>query len=104
MATPAHRPSVTQLPPHQPIAPTPGGPLIEPSALTLPLGPTQLPQVPAHAPGLRLRKRRTHISERAQLHKSLHMVNNLMAQIQGHLEHLAKQQPRQIKSTPTPCG
>ncbi|XP_015423754.1 PREDICTED: transmembrane protein 89, partial [Myotis davidii] len=93
--SPAHRPS-----------PTPRGALrrapVHPSALTLPLGPTQLLQVPAHTPGLS--KRRTPISDHALLVTVLHMLDALLAQIQSHLQHLAAQQPRQIKGTPTPCG
>ncbi|XP_059536113.1 transmembrane protein 89-like [Myotis daubentonii] len=52
----------------------------------------ELPQVPAHTP--RLRKRRTQVSQRARLLKVLHMTDSLLAKIQGHLEHLAEQQPR----------
>ncbi|XP_036189745.1 transmembrane protein 89 [Myotis myotis] len=63
---------------------------------------SELLQVPAHTPGLG--KRRTPISDHALLVTVLHMLDALLAQIQGHLQHLAAQQPRPIKGTPTPCG
>ncbi|KAK1332716.1 hypothetical protein QTO34_007399 [Cnephaeus nilssonii] len=63
---------------------------------------TELLQVTAHASGPC--KRRTPISDHALLLTVLHMLDALLAQIQGHLQHLAAQQPRPIKGTPTPCG
>ncbi|ELK24997.1 Cytochrome b-c1 complex subunit 1, mitochondrial [Myotis davidii] len=71
------------------------------SAMMLMVG-RKLLQVPAHTPGLS--KRRTPISDHALLVTVLHMLDALLAQIQSHLQHLAAQQPRQIKGTPTPCG
>ncbi|XP_036122005.1 transmembrane protein 89 [Molossus molossus] len=49
-------------------------------------------------------KRRTPISDHTILLTVLHMLDALLVQIQGHLQHLATQQPRQIKGTPTQNG
>ncbi|XP_036905696.1 transmembrane protein 89 [Sturnira hondurensis] len=49
-------------------------------------------------------KQRTPISDHAILLTVLHMLDALLAQIQGHLQHLATQQPVQIKGTPTLSG
>ncbi|KAM5315179.1 transmembrane protein 89 [Glossophaga mutica] len=49
-------------------------------------------------------KQRTPISDHAILLTVLHMLDALLAQIQGHLQHLATQQPVQIKGTPTQSG
>ncbi|XP_016058211.1 PREDICTED: transmembrane protein 89 [Miniopterus natalensis] len=60
------------------------------------------PQVTTHTSGPY--KRRTPISDHAILLTVLHMLDALLAQIQGHLQHLACQKPRQIKGTPAQSG
>ncbi|XP_054450551.1 transmembrane protein 89 [Pteronotus mesoamericanus] len=49
-------------------------------------------------------KQRTPVSDHALLLTVLHMLDALLAQIQGHLQLLATQQPTQIKGTPTQSG
>ncbi|KAM5234351.1 transmembrane protein 89 [Hipposideros larvatus] len=49
-------------------------------------------------------KRQTLISDRTLLVGVLHMLDALLVQIEGHLQHLATQQPMQIKGTPTHSG
>lgn len=49
-------------------------------------------------------KRHTLISDRTLLIGVLHMLDALLVQIEGHLQHLATQQPIQIKGTPTSNG
>ncbi|XP_039693609.1 transmembrane protein 89 [Pteropus medius] len=46
-------------------------------------------------------KRRTPISDRALILGVLHMLDALLVQIEGHLQHLATRQPLQIKGIPT---
>ncbi|CAK6435929.1 unnamed protein product [Pipistrellus nathusii] len=63
---------------------------------------SELLQVTAQPP--RPSKRQPPASDHALLLTVLHMLDALLAQIQGHLQRLATQQPRAIKGTATPSG
>ncbi|KAM8759416.1 transmembrane protein 89 [Rhynchonycteris naso] len=63
---------------------------------------SQLPQGTMDTPGPC--KRRTLISDHALLLTVLHMLDAILLQIQGHLQHLATQQPMPIKGTATQSG